>query len=235
MSGRQRSGSRDVFPATRHTWIEERLSGGEGGLADVRRHVMDVYRWPLTVYVRGSSFKTLGDPEELVVGFFASRLARDHYLHDWLNSGRPLRKWLMTGLRHFLFETAKSESRERSLGVRLDAKDIADSDEEASNRNYDRAVARTLVSEVVRQTEIELIADGLELHWRVFHLHVLLDQPYSTIQESLGLPPARLSALCRTATRRFRTLLAHLAAWPGASEEEIQEELEKLKQHAGQL
>ncbi|MHC5005518.1 MAG: hypothetical protein ACYTJ0_20640, partial [Planctomycetota bacterium] len=62
------------------------LDGGEPGRLAAGRHVMSVYAQPLQAYLQGSSFRTLGDPEEVVQSFFADRLSRDGFLDDWWRS-----------------------------------------------------------------------------------------------------------------------------------------------------
>lgn len=221
-----------AFPSTHHTWIEDRLAQGGAGLADVRRHVMEVYRWPLTVYVLGSSFRKVGEPEDLVIGFFASRLEREDYLKEWLDSGRPLRKWLMTGLRHYLFETIKADKRNAQIGsLQHDLSGIDAS--EGTSHAYECAVARTLVAEALRQTEADLLTDGLSLHWRVFHMHQIQGLAYARVEESMGIPSSRLTALNRTAMRRYRQVISRLVGWPGADDEEITDELRSLRDTIG--
>ncbi|MFM7808466.1 MAG: hypothetical protein ACKPEA_11160 [Planctomycetota bacterium] len=51
---------------------------------------MQRYFEPLRVYVKGSSFRTMGESADLVNGLFASRLGRDDYLVEWVDSSLPL-------------------------------------------------------------------------------------------------------------------------------------------------
>ena len=59
---------------------------------------MDRYAGPLAVFVRGSSLARLGEPAEIVNGFFASRLSDAEFLRAWDRSGMRLRRWLMNGI-----------------------------------------------------------------------------------------------------------------------------------------
>ena len=53
---------KDAFPATRMTWIRDRLDSGEEGRRDVTSHLMEVYAEPLRIYLLGSSFRSAGEP-----------------------------------------------------------------------------------------------------------------------------------------------------------------------------
>ena len=86
----------NIFPATSATWLESQVRcADEPARERARRHVMAVYFHPLVVYVKGSSYRGIGDADDLVAGFFADRLERGDYLEKWLVSGAPLRAWLM--------------------------------------------------------------------------------------------------------------------------------------------
>lgn len=218
-----------VFPRTEYTWIEDRLAAGQTGVAEVRRHLMEMYAKPLSIYIKGSTFRTVGDPDELVAGFFASRLSRPSYIDDWRESGRPLRKWIITGLRHFLFEQIKAARKDAALYAFDERLDAPQGDDDAT-RAYERAVARQLVEQALRQTEADLIQDGLELHWRVFWLHMVQGMSYQAMEQQLAITPSRLAALCRTATRRFRVVVRRLVSWPGAEQSEIELDLSALRE-----
>lgn len=97
-----------VFPTTQGTWLRTQVGGMNAfaenpALADAARinanaYVMERYAGPLAVFVRGSSLARLGEPEELVNGFFASRLSDAAFLDGWSRSGMRLRRWLMNGI-----------------------------------------------------------------------------------------------------------------------------------------
>ncbi|NBX25691.1 MAG: hypothetical protein EBQ99_06525, partial [Planctomycetes bacterium] len=118
-----RSPMHDAFPTTQRTWIVETLRVAlasrdpevrERSLAELRAHVMRTYFEPLRIYVKGSSFRVMGESADLVNGFFASRLSRDDYLARWVESALPLRRWLANGLVMHLRE----RSREGRIGGR---------------------------------------------------------------------------------------------------------------------
>lgn len=88
------------------------------GLDPLRQRVMRLYYHPLQIYVRSTSYRTLSTPEDLVGGFFESRLSRDDYLRDWLgrrDEGRTtlrLGQWLRNGLLLYCREQLPDPERE---------------------------------------------------------------------------------------------------------------------------
>ena len=74
----------DIFPSTHATWLHTRIESvcdtntATSALAarELREHLMLRYHNPLCAYVRGSSLRTLGEPEELVHEFFARARSR---------------------------------------------------------------------------------------------------------------------------------------------------------------
>lgn len=224
----QQTAATDRFPSTQFTWIGRRLDEGDGGLSEVRRHVMNTYFVPLTVYVRGSVFRQLGDPEELVQGFFASRLNRPEYFARWRTSGRPLRRWLITGLRHFLLETARDEVKRRGLARGVVEQLEDDGRDAAPPREFDDELTRSLVAEALRLTHASLACDGLTAHWEAFTRHHVDGRSYDELAREHGENAERLAVMARTARRRFRETVRSLLAWPGASAQAIDDEINEL-------
>jgi len=194
----------EVFPSTQVTWLGRALQDGDDGLRAAGEHVMRVYAHPLRVYLLGCSFRTLGEPDELVQGFFASRLSRQTYLHDWLRSGRPLRRWLIVGFLHYLHETARREKRWRAKvdGGRQATPNGA---EEA----FHREAALAIVREAVRVAAERCEAAGQEEHWRIFVKHHLeglaYDEAVATLEIPIGTLRSRLSRGRERLRETFRT------------------------------
>jgi hypothetical protein len=80
---------------------------------------MEVYYEPLCIYCRATSYRTLGEPEEIVGGFFASRLSDPTWIARWRDESRarsmPLRRWLLNGLCFYMREEARRQRRARLL------------------------------------------------------------------------------------------------------------------------
>jgi len=213
----------DAFPSTRVTWLGKRLEEGEEGLAAAREHVMRVYAEPLTIYLRGSSFRGLDEDDELVQGFFASRLSRASFLHDWAESGRPLRRWLLTGFRHYLHERVREHRRFAAPPVEATAQA-----EPAPAALFNRHVALSVVREAMAMAEKRCRGEGFERHWMIFRLHTIDGLPYDDLPTEFREPPRRAATMARTASNRFRAALRELVGWPGASDEAVDREIHAL-------
>jgi len=218
----------DVFPVTAATWLGDRLACGDGGRDDAVIHVMRIYREPLLIYAKGSSLRTIQDPEELVHGFFADRLSRVDYLDKWRRSGLPLRRWLINGLIFFAREQGRHAAR-NSGGVNTPVEPNLDE----TVGQYTRSIARAVVAEALTATIEALSSEGRGEHARLFVLHYIRGMSYDQISESGGVEPRRAAVMVRTATRRFRITLRGLIAWPGATDEDIETELSSLLNNCG--
>jgi len=218
MTTQRAQAEQDPFPSTDMTWLGRSIRDGERGRLAAGEHVMRIYADPLRVYLRGSSFRSLDDADDLVNGFFASRLSRERFLHDWLSSGRPLHRWLIVGFRHYLFETARRRSRWRQR--RHDAPEAA----EPAERAFHRESALALVREALRMAHDRCRDQGLHEHWRIFLAHHMDGRAYEQI-----VPDQRRAAvMARTAANRFRAALREIVGWPGATEEQIDDEIRAL-------
>ncbi|MDP6891509.1 MAG: hypothetical protein QF471_09280, partial [Phycisphaerales bacterium] len=60
---------REHFPPTLNTWIGLQMGDGTMGRGAINRHVMEAYEEPLRIYFMGSSWRSLGEPHEIINGF----------------------------------------------------------------------------------------------------------------------------------------------------------------------
>lgn len=107
--------TRDHFPTTHQTWLSEHVGVAND---EVARHVMQRYFEPLRAYVKGSSLRNFGDSADLVNDFFAARLGDATYLERWIDSGLPLRRWLVNGLLLHVRNRGIAEARRRARRCR---------------------------------------------------------------------------------------------------------------------
>lgn len=204
------------------TWIAARMGDGVEGRADVNRHIMAVYDWPLRVYFMGSSERWLGEPEDVVGGFFADRLGRSEFLNEWRSSGMRLRRWLMNAFCFYMMELRRQKARDRRAGE-LDQEPVAfrGSPEVA----VDRAFKVSLVREALRVAQE--VCDDLRLteHWNIFVAHYLNSRDYNDIAREFGVTPERAAVMARTASRKFRTAIRDLLAGDGTPDEHVDQEI----------
>ncbi len=219
----------DHFPPTLRTWLCGVVGRGDEGIKEAARHVMDVYAWPLSVYFRGSTFRWLGEPDDVVRGFFADRLGREEFFERWLESDRRLRHWLIVAFKHYLFETSRARRRDgRVAGAgALEEPPSGDAHGE-SLQGFWREIARSVVGRAMDRAEASCAADKLEEHWVVFRRHMVDGASYAEIEKERGIPAARAAVMARTAGNRFRIALREGVAWPGASEGDIDQEIASL-------
>jgi DNA-directed RNA polymerase specialized sigma24 family protein len=220
---------KDVFPKTLSTWIARQLETGDAGRAEVNRHVMAVYAFPLQIYFKGSSDRWLGEAEDVVHGFFADRLARRDFFADWQLSGLRLRRWLMNAFCFYLKELRRSRrklAREEVLdetsrpGASPLEGDVAG--------ELDRAFAVSVVRRALARTEEICRKKGLESHWGLFLKHYYEGRAYKDFAAARGLDEVRAATMVRTVAGKFRAALRETIARDGATESEINRELESL-------
>lgn len=225
------AGKRDAFPSTQRTWLADRLQEGDAGLAHARRHVMDVYAHPLGVYYKGSSFRWLGEPDDMVRGYFADRLSREEYLEKWMHSGRQLRFWLIVGFKHYLLESARAKAKaERASLGQLESETSGDAGPEEA---FHRESARAIASEAFRLASSACSEAGQGEHWDVFMRHHLEGRGYAAVAAEMGMTPERAAVMARTASNKYRAALRELVAWPGASRDEVDDEIQSLLEAIG--
>ena len=223
---------RDVFPSTLLTWISHRQDEGATGRREINRHVMAVYGEPLLIYLRGHTLRWLGEPEELIDGFFANRLDREDFFAKWQASGLRLRRWLMNALNLYLMEVRRSRQQTaRGRSAELDDEQWTGGD--SPEKIVDRAFAQSIVRQALQQAQQRCKAKRLEEHWGVFMRHYYEGQKYDAFAGEYGVEPARAAIMARTATRVFRAALRNLLARDGTAPERIDEEIQALLEDIG--
>lgn len=216
---------RDVFPTTHRTWIGKKLREGGPARSEINHHVMTLYSHPLQVYFSGCRDHWLGDPQDIVAGFFADRLAKDGFLNHWENSNLRLRRWLMNAFCFFLSELKRKRKRDlQSEATAVNEKILSTTPENL----MERAFVESLVRESLHQTQEQCVQQGLGDHWGIFVRHHYEDQSYLSIAKEFDISAARATVMSRTAARRFRIVLRHLLGGDGAAEDEIDQEIRSL-------
>lgn len=216
----------DVFPATLNTWIGAQLGDGGGpGRLDVNRHLMDTYAWPLKVYYLGTNSRWLGEPDDVIQGFFASRLGQDQFLGHWQASGLRLRRWLMNSFCFYLKELKRQRKREAPSAEPDDEQVTFTGDPNAA---LDRAAAIAFVRQAMQEAEEVCRQEDMEPHWQIFLRHHLDQVPFAALGEEFGVDAARATVMARTATRKFRAALREVLARDGVAADHIDEEIQMM-------
>jgi hypothetical protein len=232
----------DHFPSTHATWIDSQLTlidraggahtdAGRNAHRELASYLMDRYRAPLRAYVVGSGLRELGEPDELVAGFFAHFLGTPDSLQRWRASDLQLRRWLMHGMAFHgrSLRRERTRNRERSPLEALDAAGREPADDQDGAHAFDRAWALELINEAHRLAHQECRDRGLLDDYEIFRLHVSEGLPYAT----LGPRTGRTAQQCANATRRvgqmLRNAVRELLRAEGVAEAELDATLAEVQ------
>ncbi len=209
----------DVFPATMLSWIDARLKDGAGGRQDVNRHIMTVYDFPLRVYFMGTRDRWMGEPEDVVQGFFASRLSKEDFLAQWRSSSLKLRQWLINAFCFYLKEMHRARRR--------DARNVAQAEEPVVEPDhaaaFDRAYIVSVVREALKKTQEQCDGEKLGAHFEIFLRHYYQGQAYADFAKEFGVDPSRAAVMARTARSKFQGTLRVMLARDGTGEDPDEE------------
>jgi hypothetical protein len=217
--------AKDVFPQTMRTWIERKLDLDDPGRLELNAHLMRTYALPLRVYYLGTNLRWLGEPEDVVDGFFADRLGRPDFLDQWRASGMRLRRWLMNGLCYYLMELRRLRYAERAMSEPAAEPFTFSGDPDAA---VDRAAVVAFVQQAMLDAEARCDANGLEAHWRVFIRHNVDGIPLADLGAEFEVDAARAAVMARTAKRKFRAALGDVLIRDGVSPDRVDDEIRSL-------
>lgn len=229
-SDEESSGPKQHFPETQITWIQERLGEGAAGQSQIKEHVMRLYYRPLQYYFLGlRGLRNLGEPEDIVGGYFADRLSRNDFFDKWRASGIKLRRWLMNGLHFYLKERIRAENRARSSGGDPETLQLAvDEDELDPDEGFDREFAHALVAEALKQVHTGCMESGLKDHWEIFIRHHYHGELYKDFASEYDIQPVRASVMSRTVRDRFRAAIRQLLLEDGVKPSDLETEIQTL-------
>ena len=217
-------------------------AGRRAGAEKARIHVMERYAEPLAVFVRGSSLARLGEPAEIVNGFFASRLSDAGYLEEWARSGMRLRRWLMNGILFHGQGIARDRARAAIRGAVRGADessaahamiDELEARGPSAEARFERSWALAVVREATARVELELVESGRGTDFEIFRRHAIDGQPYATFARELGRTPQQCAGATRLVAQRVRARLAEVLREEGVPGEEIEDELARVRALVG--
>ncbi len=208
----------DRFPSTHATWIDAQLTiaersraagdaAREGNAIDaLRQHLMERYHGALRAYVCGGSLRRLGEPDELVGGFFAERACRPGFLVQWRESGLPLRRWMMTGINLYGKSVIRERSRDREAPVgQVDEESLVEDSDAV--RAFERAWALAVLNHALALVHADLAAQGRLEEFGIFRRRVVQGEAYETIAPTVGRSAQQCAGATRLVTDRLREAL----------------------------
>ena len=233
--------NRSAFPTTQATWLV--TLAGDGGvdaaaLAErtaaaekLRSTLMERYAEPLAVFVRGSSLARLGEPAEIVNGFFASRLSDARFLTGWATSGMRLRRWLMNGILFYGQGLARDRARMQQRGATIEPSELDRQPGSVTTGeiDFERAWGLAVVREATARAETELLAEGRSADFEIFRRHAIDGQPYAVFARDFGRSEQQCAGATRLVAQRVRAKLAELLAEEGVPEREIDDEIARVR------
>lgn len=217
----------DLFPATAYTWIDGQMGAGQLGRDALNRHIMLVYAEPLKAYYLGTSYRTLGEADDVVNGFFASRLGRVDFVATWRGSNLRLRRWLMNALCFYLRELCHARSKTAAAGGEgtFDPADEASPDAE---RALEREFARASVQAAMNAAAQDLAARGLAEHFDLLRRYAVEGESCESLAAGSGRTGQRVWVMIRTAQRAFVKALSEVLSRDGVSPEDLAGEVGRL-------
>lgn len=193
------------FPTTHATFLTRCLDDPSAqARAEVRNHLMTRYRVPLVAYASRSRLANLDEPEELVHGFFAGKVARDDFLDGWRTSGLPLRRWMLNGLLFHARGVMRDLARERARRDAAAHPETRSSDAPDGETAFERAWALALVEAACRAAHASLAADGRAETYALFHRHHFDGVGIAALARESGSTETEVASAIRLAVRRTR-------------------------------
>jgi hypothetical protein len=226
-----------AFPTTHATWLRTLVGDGvataaRGNAAETARFaVMERYAEPLSVFVRGSSLARLGEPNEIVNGFFAARLSDAAFLEGWARSGMRLRRWLMNGMLFYGQGLARDRARAEARGGAVEPRELdrREGDGATAEADFERAWALAVVREATARVEDALRAEGRGVDFEVFKRHAIDGQPYAMFAREVGRSEQQCAGATRLVAQRVRAALAEVLRQEGVAERELDAEIARVR------
>ena len=216
----------ELFEPTPRTAVIAMLEGRRP--EDVRAFLMTQYHEPLAAYISAVDRGRLGEPRDVIAGFFADRLHRKDWLEQWRTSGLRLRRWLVNGLHFYCHEERRRRTRDR-------VDDLDDGNVPASiDRVFERAYAVATVRRATEAAALVCAREGFSRHWACFLRHHVGGATHDQIAAEEGCTPGQVANMIRTATRRFRSAVSELLLQDGADPAELDREIGELLSRLGQ-
>jgi len=208
------------FPDIDEQWLVNSVREDASPEGIAFRLLLEGYMKPLAAYLRASSLREFGDPDEIAMDFLLSMLGDPREFREsmerWAASGVPLCRWMVSGLCLHVSAGMKKRSREP-----LPTSDLLAEPDEALlvERKWESAVAREIIEVCCQETRVSLIEEGRDREWDMFTRHVIDGIPCSALAIQSGVSEnevrtivRRITALVRARLRRKLSDLNDLSA-----------------------
>ncbi len=230
-----------AFPTTHATELRTLVdaalacAGIDARVDLARRTLMERYAEPLAVFVRGSSLARLGEPAEVVNGYFVARLSDSasvvDFLSRWARSGMRLRRWMMNGILFYGQGLARDRARwmQRNQHVEGPGLELREGPSATGEDDFERAWALAVVREATARAEQALLDEGRSDDFEIFRRHAIDGQPYAAFAAEVERTAQQCAGATRLVAQRVRAALADLLREEGLDEPEIDGEIARIQ------
>jgi len=237
----QQRPSRAWFATTRWSVVQAAGDKADSQSAAALQTLCQSYWYPLYAYVRQKGYGPQ-DAEDLTQSFFIHLLEKDRLGRLTRDKGK-FRSFLLTALNHFLVDQWKRASAQKRGGehqiFRLDREEAEARflqepvDTTTAERLYEQNWAVTLLNTVFAQLQQEQADKGKAEQFE--HLKFCLTGqrsavPYAELAETMKLSQAALKVLVHRLRQRYRELLRQEVAHTVSGPDEVEEEMQYLRQ-----
>ncbi len=188
-----------------------------------------VRKIPWTVEIRRSPEYDGDDGGGLVRAFFVDRIGRDEVLLAWSRDRCPFRHWVRRVMRNFLLaKLAEVQQAKRNFSKFLSQQSPEESEDPSVDAAFDREFLRVVVRVASERTEQRLRARNRSEVWEAFRERYCRGRSYDELAHLIpGTHGTQAGALARAAWT-FAMAVREAISWPGASEDDIDRELQSL-------
>ena len=223
------------FPSTHRTWLVTQIESvaadtgirSQEALAALREHLFQRYAEPLYAYVRHSSIRRLGEPEDLVHGYFVRMLADCSSLRRWPQSGRHFRKWLLSGLLFHVRGITRDLGRSREFSS-LESIALHAAAEPTAEQAYEHAWSRQILQTAYATAAGEMERAGRNQQWMIFRRHVLDGEPYAPLAKEYSVSLQHCADATRDAVQQVRHALRIVLIEEGVAERDATTEADEI-------
>jgi RNA polymerase sigma-70 factor (ECF subfamily) len=198
------------------------------------------YRNPLLIWLRARQYSS-HDAEDLLHSFFANLLRHD-FLRDVSPQKGKFRTFLLTSLKnHLSDERDKANAQKRGGGQAPDSLQETDDQDQpihdpaasgaAPDEEYDRAWARAVLTNAMRQLETECARTGHATLCTALEPVMFADEtaaPYREIGERLSMSEGAVKTAAHRIRARLRGIIREEILQTVDNEADLQEELQYL-------